>query len=256
MNRFSGSSAAAALAASLAFAAPVSAAVYNVNIAVTPSAPSTFNVGGTNESLTFIDGFTTFTPITLSVGDTLNYNINFPGAVILPTPSVVDSINHLTFFELGITTLPLPSDGPSISGTGSLVLDGLSGPATQGAVVTYGDFALGAGASITVTPFLESYTDNFNTSPGQISITGAHGSFTLTGIDNSFNDVFGDGSVITGGGNYSSLTFDSLSLDSGYIFPTPAPTGGVPEPATWAMLLLGFFGLGATLRLSRRATFA
>jgi hypothetical protein len=27
--------------------------------------------------------------------------------------------------------------------------------------------------------------------------------------------------------------------------------GGVPEPATWAMMLLGFFGLGATLRRRR-----
>jgi hypothetical protein len=29
-------------------------------------------------------------------------------------------------------------------------------------------------------------------------------------------------------------------------------TGGVPEPATWAMMLSGFFGLGAAVRLGRR----
>jgi hypothetical protein len=29
-------------------------------------------------------------------------------------------------------------------------------------------------------------------------------------------------------------------------------TGGVPEPATWAMMLSGFFGLGAVLRQGRR----
>ena len=29
--------------------------------------------------------------------------------------------------------------------------------------------------------------------------------------------------------------------------------GGIPEPATWAMMLLGFFGLGATLRRRREA---
>jgi hypothetical protein len=28
--------------------------------------------------------------------------------------------------------------------------------------------------------------------------------------------------------------------------------GGVPEPATWAMLLIGFFGVGTALRLARR----
>jgi hypothetical protein len=30
------------------------------------------------------------------------------------------------------------------------------------------------------------------------------------------------------------------------------PLGGVPEPATWAMMLLGFAGIGAVLRRSRR----
>lgn len=29
-------------------------------------------------------------------------------------------------------------------------------------------------------------------------------------------------------------------------------TGGVPEPATWALMLMGFFGLGGALRASRR----
>lgn len=33
---------------------------------------------------------------------------------------------------------------------------------------------------------------------------------------------------------------------------TPGQIGGVPEPATWAMMLLGFFGLGAMARSSRR----
>jgi PEP-CTERM motif len=39
---------------------------------------------------------------------------------------------------------------------------------------------------------------------------------------------------------------------------TQAPiVAGVPEPSTWAMMLIGFFGLGAVLRRSRRkASFA
>ncbi len=32
-------------------------------------------------------------------------------------------------------------------------------------------------------------------------------------------------------------------------------SAGVPEPATWAMMLVGFFGLGAILRTSRRKQF-
>jgi hypothetical protein len=31
------------------------------------------------------------------------------------------------------------------------------------------------------------------------------------------------------------------------------PTSGVPEPATWAMMLIGFAGVGAALRRRARA---
>ena len=31
-----------------------------------------------------------------------------------------------------------------------------------------------------------------------------------------------------------------------------SPVRGVPEPASWAMMICGFFGLGATLRRARR----
>ncbi|HSM77996.1 MAG TPA: PEPxxWA-CTERM sorting domain-containing protein [Bryobacteraceae bacterium] len=41
------------------------------------------------------------------------------------------------------------------------------------------------------------------------------------------------------------LYLDDVSLVSG------GGVGGVPEPATWAMMLLGFFGAGATLRARR-----
>ncbi len=36
--------------------------------------------------------------------------------------------------------------------------------------------------------------------------------------------------------------------------PVLTPTGGVPEPATWAMMILGLGGVGATLRRRRRMT--
>jgi len=43
----------------------------------------------------------------------------------------------------------------------------------------------------------------------------------------------------------------------GNIPPPPiVPPTAVPEPATWAMMLIGFFGLGGALRASRRRTAA
>ena len=35
----------------------------------------------------------------------------------------------------------------------------------------------------------------------------------------------------------------------------PGTIGAVPEPSTWAMMLLGFGGVGVALRRRRRATF-
>lgn len=40
------------------------------------------------------------------------------------------------------------------------------------------------------------------------------------------------------------------------VAPPPPPVGAIPEPSTWAMLLLGFFGIGGVLRSARRSRVA
>jgi hypothetical protein len=71
-----------------------------------------------------------------------------------------------------------------------------------------------------------SYRDiNPNNYTGNLWIVGA-----------SFNNP--DGSYKLDGFKLEKLTFKQ--------------TGGVPEPSTWAMLLVGFFGIGGALRSSRR----
>lgn len=50
-----------------------------------------------------------------------------------------------------------------------------------------------------------------------------------------------------GGGGGGGDTPPTLQPPTG-----PKPPGAVPEPATWAMLIVGFFGLGAQLRRSGR----
>jgi hypothetical protein len=58
----------------------------------------------------------------------------------------------------------------------------------------------------------------------------------------------GTSSITLGGfvDRYASLT--ELNGGSG----EGTPVGGVPEPATWGMMLLGFAGIGMALRRSRR----
>lgn len=60
-------------------------------------------------------------------------------------------------------------------------------------------------------------------------------------IGASFNNP--DGSKKLDGFKLEKLTFN---------VPTPTPHTAVPEPTTWAMMLVGFFGLGGAMRSSRR----
>ena len=39
-----------------------------------------------------------------------------------------------------------------------------------------------------------------------------------------------------------------------WLYPTGQPVGSVPEPATWAMMLLGFAGIGVAIRRSSKAS--
>jgi len=53
---------------------------------------------------------------------------------------------------------------------------------------------------------------------------------------------------------YQSIDAPSLNITGGSA--TGIPVGVVPEPTTWAMMLAGFFGMGAILRSQRRRRLA
>ena len=79
-----------------------------------------------------------------------------------------------------------------------------------------------------------------------------------TGVDGTYYQFPGsrvNGALLDGGSNAlvsgSNIGFDGrylFQVRSGNVAPPPPPMGAVPEPATWAMMLLGFFGVGLTLR--------
>lgn len=115
------------------------------------------------------------------------------------------------------------------------------------------DFSLTAGAGDTVDVFLEDFGavgDQFELTLNSVALTGSvfvagtgHYSYT-------FDDV-----VLTAGANIFGINVIALApgftaggLTSYRFSPVTAGTPGVPEPAAWALMLLGFGGIGAALR--------
>jgi hypothetical protein len=64
----------------------------------------------------------------------------------------------------------------------------------------------------------------------------------------SFTNVAASGPV--------TLSFSFHNPPQYYTLDNVSVTAGVPEPASWALMLTGFFGLGATLRAASRRTAA
>lgn len=118
--------------------------------------------------------------------------------------------------------------------------------------------------NISLTPLAD--LDPGNLSGDGFSITldpgGTSGTFTFdAGIDLLYYAVkAGNGFVVyefTGSGNTGTWTTADLTVGNGqtpslsHIIFFGTPGGGVPEPATWAMMLIGFAAVGAFVRRRR-----
>ena len=73
------------------------------------------------------------------------------------------------------------------------------------------------------------------------------GGFLLVGTDTSFVKTNGGDQVYTGPETAPTFAPGVFAMNNGSLTVSP-----VPEPATWAMLLVGLAGLGAGLRGARR----
>jgi hypothetical protein len=62
---------------------------------------------------------------------------------------------------------------------------------------------------------------------------------------------------LSAGASHTFQVFDQTDffLPAGLSYEIQDHIGGVPEPASWALMLVGFFGLGGALRASRAAKF-
>ena len=99
----------------------------------------------------------------------------------------------------------------------------------------------------------EIFINNADAGPSSASTPGflfAGDCWTCAFYDPAYSAGFTRASFDLGPGTYD---IEGIAIQSPYGAGDGAISlGAVPEPATWAMMLTGFFGLGAALRRSRR----
>lgn len=155
--------------------------------------------------------------------------INFDPPPSITLTTVVEGTNQpnqtnvATFTSIGGTTLNFAGYNASLSNI-SLILNGSS-------TNLFSASGLGSGLAF-----------------GSTSNVGSDGSlnFTGTGYFDSFFTALGAGNytlgyTLTGNGGPNGLRITATNV-------TNVATGAVPEPATWAMMLLGFGGIGFAMR--------
>ncbi len=88
--------------------------------------------------------------------------------------------------------------------------------------------------------------------------TGFLSTLQIGGIN--FSGTFGGPDLFNGSRNNPQFNLGSFALTAGALNPAGGTltisqaTGAIPEPATWAMMLLGFFGMGLAMRRSSPAS--
>ena len=92
-------------------------------------------------------------------------------------------------------------------------------------------------------------TTTFGRSPSGNVLTTEFGANGLTGTENSTTYIFR-----TNATNFNNQGFFGIIDGSTLAGRTFAPTAAVPEPATWAMMLVGFGAVGFGMRRRRQGT--
>ena len=155
-----------------------------------------------------------------------------------------------TVFDFNFTgTLAALSDPTSVNGTGKVTVEGLTGSGFENATK--------GGLSPTITD-LEITMNQYQLDFGNITtaaFSSSNGNFlglSLTGQDTLHGRAF---ELATTSATDFAASASKGDFFDGYIGTfsvTQEGIGTVPEPATWAMLVLGFGGIGVMLRLARR----
>jgi hypothetical protein len=200
-----------------ASAASAAAVVFGQTVDLTKATITSSNV--TASGTAFTPTLSNSNELTISNGDSVDYTVTFaPGQALTLT-------GVFGLFQIGL----ISPNNIGITGNSSSTLRLFD---TSGTTI----------ATILVNGFTSTQPNIVGDTFGNLGvpISGTLGGFefinpdiTLTGTNQPLN-----GQVLSIG-----ITGGSFQLTS---------VAAVPEPATWAMMLVGFFGIGATLRHQRR----
>jgi len=166
---------------------------------------------------------------------------------ISTTGSATGSLNGYNFTVNASSIPPSYLFSDSIGGTeaggGSLAIyvtqTGLTQSAMQGFLSTFTSNILPAGASILEQTFLDRNNGTFTTSGASVT---ALGSNTFT----DFGSVQQGSNLGSIGGTFSITEVFTITEPNPGSFQATINVSAVPELSTWAMLILGFLGVGFT----------
>jgi hypothetical protein len=213
-------------------------------------------------------------------GSDTGFNGNYTGSANTNSTAVLSDTLHFTVAGANDSTVTaigviftldgrMYQGGTSLDGTSSGEISGglnFGGSDARFDLVNYG-FGYGASSTggLTKVNYLDTYPIEY---PGLWTTNTDH---TVNTFTESYNIVGASADIAFGlnalllcangmicdYGNTAKFalslpTGTSFTSDSGVFLTGGAPVGGVPEPASWAMMLVGFGGLGAVLRRQRR----
>jgi hypothetical protein len=176
-------------------------------------------------------------------------------------PAVVIPYNSTSGYPGGAYGEPIPPDslaGPDPDAAGNsavyFVSDFANETLTQTIHLDPGVYSIGFDAYAPGNGFANQFDATFTGSIAGVSLANYDVS---TGPVQTWSPFYGSTKITTAGDYDITFTFNTngdpakdIVIDRVFVV-----AGGVPEPMTWAMLLVGFFGLGAVVRSARRKTY-
>lgn len=192
-----------------------------------------------------------------------NQPIDLSGAsggtvIVAPGASFAQTFAGQTVSGTGVTGSPTGPLALAPSGTIDVAMwDPFVSPVSNSLLSQPGN---SAPLSILFDTLANSFTFTMGSSSAGSTVNiGAYDAFGI--LTGSMTLTMGDGYniyTLTGLGTFKGLTFSNDNDPSGVRFQNMSynSVGGVPEPATWAMMLIGFGAIGLSIRAPRRKVLA